>query len=188
MRYFRLSDDVYVSGRWHLDDPADPPGSEFDLLWRFGTGFPVDIEGRPRIPIDIPGRPLDFTETPVGGVPVVHATVAALFAKLAPKDTQLIPVDVDEQPDELFILNVTRVVKCIDDKASDEVQYWKPEDGRPEKTGNYRSVIGMRIDTSKVGDAKVFRPRGWMVALLVSEEIKVALEHIGAIGARFTEV
>ena len=148
----------------------------------------MDIEGRPRIPIDIPGRPLDFSETPVGGAPVVHARVASLLAKLAPKDIQLIPVDVEGQVDDFHIINVTRVVKCINDEASDEVQYWKPEDGRPEKTGNYRSVIGMRIDTSKVGDAMVFRPRGWMGALLVSEEIKVALEHIGAIGASFTEV
>jgi hypothetical protein len=187
MRYFRLSDDVYVSGRWHLDDPVDPRGHEVDP-WQFETGLPVDIEGRLRVPIDQPGRPLDFSVTPVGGAPVVRAKVASLFVKLASKDVQLVPVDVEGQSDEFFILNVTRVVKCIDDEASAEVQYWKPEDGRPEKTGNYRAVHGMRIDPSQIGDAKVFRPQGWLVVLLVSEEIKEALERIGATGTKFKEV
>ncbi|MGZ3458105.1 MAG: imm11 family protein [Archangium sp.] len=126
--------------------------------------------------------------TAVGGAPVVHAMVASIFAELASKDVQLVPVDVEGQTDEFFILNVTRVVKCIDDKASAEVQYWRPEDGRPEKTGNYRAVHGLRIDPSKVGDAKVFRPWGWLVVLLVSEEIKEALECIGATGTKFKEV
>jgi hypothetical protein len=46
----------------------------------------------------------------------------------------------------------------------------------------------MRIDPSKVGDAKVFRPWGWTVALIVSEEIKEALERIRATGTQFEEV
>jgi hypothetical protein len=108
--------------------------------------------------------------------------------ELAPNDVQLVPVVVEGQTDEFFILNVTRVVKCIDDKASAEVQYWKPEDGRPDKTGNYRAVHGLRIAPSKVGDAKVFRPWGWLVVLLVSEEIKETLERMGTTGAKFKEV
>jgi hypothetical protein len=114
--------------------------------------------------------------------------VATLLAELAPTDVQFVPVNVEGQTDGFFILNVTRVVKCIDDEASAEVQYWKPENGRPEKTGSYRAVHGLRIDPSKVGDAKVFRPWGWLVVLLVSEEIREALERIRASGTKFKEV
>ena len=46
----------------------------------------------------------------------------------------------------------------------------------------------MRIDKAKVGNAKVFRPEGWQVALIVSEEIKDAMEALGATGTRFQEV
>ena len=187
MRYFRLSDDVQVSERWYLDDPVDPRGGEVDR-WQFESGLPIDIEGRLRVPLYRPGRPLDFSVTSVGGAPIVHARVASIFAELASADVQLIPVNVEGQADEFFILNITRVVKCIDDKASAEVQYWKPEDGRPEKTGSYRAVHGLRIDPSKVGDAKVFRPWGWLVVLLVSMEVKEALERIGATGTKFKEV
>jgi hypothetical protein len=47
------------------------------------------------------------------------------------------------------------------------VQFWKP-------------VRGMRIDKSKLGDAKVFRTDGWDIALIVSDDIKDALERHGA--------
>ena len=187
MRYFDLFEDVYIPERWYLNDPVDPQGREVDP-WQFEKGEPIDIEGRLRIPMDRSGKPLDFSVTPVGGAPIVHARVAAIFADMAPKDVQLVPVDVEGQPEGFFILNVTRVVKCIDDEASAEVQYWKPEDGRPEKTGNYRAVHGMRIDPTKVGDAKVFRTWGWTVALIVSEDIKEALERAGVTGLKFKEV
>jgi hypothetical protein len=39
-----------------------------------------------------------------------------------------------------------------------------------------------------VGDAKVFRPWGWSIALIVREEIKDALDRMGATGTRFKEV
>jgi hypothetical protein len=39
----------------------------------------------------------------------------------------------------------------------------------------------------KVGDARVFRPWGWRVALVVSEDIKEALEAAGLTGTRFVE-
>ena len=46
----------------------------------------------------------------------------------------------------------------------------------------------MHIDKEKVGNAKVFRPEGWEVALIVSEEIKDALERLGTTWTRFEEV
>lgn len=185
-RYFDLSDDVYVPGRWDLGTPTNAQGGEVDD-YVFTNGEPATIEGRLRIPLrGGDGKALDFSEAGIG-VPLVSARVAAVFAELAPKDVQLIPVDVEAHAEPFYILACTRLVKCIDDEASDEVQYWKPEDGRPEKTGRYRSVIGMRIDPA-VGDAKVFRSWGWDVVLIVSEDIKQALERMGATGAKFKEV
>jgi hypothetical protein len=124
----------------------------------------------------------------VGVTPVVHAKVAAILGRLAPDDVQLLPVDVASQSEPYFIANVTRVVTCIDDEASEEVRYWKPEDGRPDKVGRYRAVSGMRIDPEKVGSARVFRTWGWTIALIVSEDVKEALEQAGITGVKFTEV
>ncbi|WP_257454648.1 imm11 family protein [Archangium lipolyticum] len=187
-RYFDLFDDVYIPDRWHLlDQPVDEQGQEL-RTWLFRRGEPVHIEGRIRIPIYVPGEALDFSLMAGAPIPVVHARVAAVFAELAPDDVQLIPVEVDGQSEPYVLLNITRVVKCIDDEKSDEVLYWGPEDGQPEKVGQYQSVIGMRIDPTKVGDAQVFRTWGWSGTIIVSESIKNALERMGVTGPKFTEV
>ena len=68
------------------------------------------------------------------------------------------------------------------------MQYWKPEDNRPDKLGEYCAVHRMRIDPAKAGDARVFRPWGWRVALVISEELKLAIENAGLTGTRFVEV
>jgi len=186
-RYFRLLDDLHVPGRWELDDPVDARGQALQT-WLLARGEFAHLEGRIRIPIDVPGRPLDFSLLAGAPIPVVRARVAAVFSELAPDDLQLIAVDVEGQAEPYVLLNVTRVVKCIDDEASDEVRYWGLEDGQPEKLGQYRSVIGMRIDPSKVGNARVFRAWGWELAIVVSEAIKDALERMGATGTKFQEV
>lgn len=186
-RYFKLNDDVYIPGRWELDTPTDAQGQKLSD-WLFKRGEPLPVDGRFRIPLDhAPGRALDFTEAGIA-VPVVSARAASIFTELAPSDVQLIPVDVEAHPEPFYILVCTRVVKCIDDEKSGEVQYWKPEDGRPELTGTYRAVHTMRIDPRRVGNAQVFRPWGYEVVLIVSEDIKQALERVGATGTRFTEV
>jgi hypothetical protein len=154
----------------------------------FKNGVPVHVDGRLEVPIKIPGKPLDFSLAGIGVAPVVHVKVASLLKELAPEDVQLFPVDIDGQPDQFCILNVTRTVKCIDDEASEEVSYWTPEDGRPEKVGQYEGVHGMRIDPTKVGAARIFRTWGWTIALVVSEELKEALERIKATGTKFKEV
>jgi hypothetical protein len=185
-RYFKFSPGV-VPGGWALGVPTDSQGQEVEDPWVFTDGMPVANPGRLRLPIYRPGKSVDFSLAGLG-VPVVHVKVASLLAELAPGDVQLLPVDIPGQPEQFCILVVTRLVRCIDDKASDEVEYWLPEDGRPEKVGKYRKVSGMRIDASKVGEAKVFRTWGWSIALIVSEDIKDALERLGATGTRFEAV
>jgi len=46
----------------------------------------------------------------------------------------------------------------------------------------------LRIDKSKVGDARVFRLWGWHPPIIVDEEIKEALERTGIVGGLFDEV
>lgn len=186
-RYFELEQNLYIPGRWYPDDPVDEQGEEVDP-WMFRAGQPVALAGRLKVPLYRPGDPVDFSATGMGVTPIVHAKVASVFAQLAPGDVQLFPVQVEGRSEPYFLLNVTRLVKCIDDSACKRVLYWTPEDGRPEKTGTYRNVVGLRIDPREVGGAKVFRAWGWSIALIVSEDLKDALERTGATGMKFTEV
>ncbi len=186
-RYFRLTDDMTSPGRWELGTPINDQGQEFGSRL-FMAGKPAHVDGQLWVPVDHPGEALDFSLADAGGVPVVTKRVASVLSEMASGDVQLFPVKVDSQPEPYFLVNVARTVKCIDDGASEEVQYWTPEDGEPERVGEYRVIAGMRIDPSKVGDARVFRTWGWNVVLVVSEEVKKALERTGATGMKFTEV
>jgi hypothetical protein len=185
-RYFDLFEDVHVPGRWYLDTPIDAQEQEI-WTWLFRRGEPATVAEPIRIPIFRPGKPLDFSLAGAA-VPVIHERVAAVFAELASSDNQLIPVSVESHSERYFILNSLRIVKCIDDDACEEVQRYTEQDGRPELVGEYRNVAGMRIDASKAGAARVFRPWGWPVVLVVSEEIKDALERTGTTGMKFEEV
>lgn len=186
-RYFKLSADLNVPGLWSLGMLADQRARELDDPWIFNKGRPIPHPGRLKLPLMIPGRALDFS---YGGIatPVVHVRVASLLAELAPEDVQLFPVEIEGQPDQFCLLVATRLIRCIDDAACKEVEYWMPEDGQPAKVGEYRDVYGMRIDPSKVGDAKVFRTWGWNIALIVREDIKNALERMNPTGMWFQEV
>lgn len=154
--------------------------------WSFKSGTPVSIEGPLRIPIEHAGRPLDFSETNLG-IPVVHARVASLFMELASHDVQLVPARIEGHPDQYLVLVATRLIPCIDERTS-QIRLWTHEDGVPHKLGQYKSVRNMRIDPARVGDARVFRPAGWEGTLIVSGQIKDALERMGATGPKFEEV
>jgi hypothetical protein len=184
-RFFKLSDDRYVPHRWHLDTPVDSQGRKMHD-WDFTRGTPVHVEGRLKIPIEVAGRPLDFCWAGLS-IPVAHVKVASMLAEQASADVQLIPADIEGQPEQYLVLVATRLLRCIDEQAS-RILLWTHEDGAPHKVGKYRDVRDMRIDKAKVGNAKVFRPEGWSTALIVSEEIKAAMEAMGATGTYFQEV
>ncbi|MCP3099876.1 hypothetical protein LZ198_13455 [Myxococcus sp. K15C18031901] len=186
-RFFNLTIDVYVPGRWYFADPQTRAGEEIEDIWQFTAGTPVDLNERLRIPISRPGNPLDFTTAGAGRTPIVSERVASIFRELAPHDVQLFPVDVEGDARPFFLLNVARTIRCIDDAACEEVQL-RTADEYEERIGEYRSVSGLRIDKSKVGDARVFRTWGWHSPLIVDEDIKDALEANGIFGGKFEEV
>jgi hypothetical protein len=187
MRYFDLFDNMRIPGRWALRSPVDGQGQEVDP-WQFDDGRPLELPTTLQLPLARPGRALDFTSTGLA-IPVVSRRVVSLFERLGlSEQVQFFPAHVKGQAEPFFILNVLHVIRCIDDARCEEVIYWKPEDERPDKVGQYRNVAGMRIDPSQVSDAHIFRPWGWRVVIVVSEYLKQAMEEEGITGPRFIEV
>jgi len=187
IRYHELFFDSRIRQQWVLADPTDEHGEELDP-WQFFSGHPIELAGRPRISLAAPGCALDFSFTTLS-IPLVHGRLVPLFQGLGLQhQVQFIPVEVAGQAEPYFIGNVLRVIPCIDDARCERVEYWKPEDGAPDRVGDYRLVRGLRIDPNQVGDADIFRPRGWSSVLLVSERLKQALEDQQVDGIRFTAV
>ncbi|WP_257463174.1 imm11 family protein [Archangium lipolyticum] len=185
-RYYRIFDDVYFPGRWHLRMPVDSKGEGIDT-WQFKEGKVLELEGPIRFPVKPAGVALEYSLSM--GVPVVHRRVVSLFERLGlEKEVQFISAEVEGQPEPYFIINTLQVIKCIDDARCEEVFYWLPEDNRPDKEGGYRNVRGLKVDPAKIGDANIFRTWGWLVSLVVSERVKLAMEQECITGARFIEV
>ncbi|HEX8433756.1 imm11 family protein [Archangium sp.] len=185
-RYFELRDDRQSHTRWHLGTPIDEQGQEVDP-WQFKKGKVLELGCVPRFPLDVPGGPLDYCWAAFS-IPVVHGRVVQIIEKLRVQDVQFIPARVDGHEGPYFILNALRIIRCIDETRCKRIVHWTPEDDEPEKVGQYRVVSGMRIDPTRVGDAHLFRPWGWRVALVISEELKLAMEAEGITGTRFVEV
>ncbi|WNG32903.1 hypothetical protein F0U61_04185 [Archangium violaceum] len=185
-RYYDLRDARQHPGRWHLGGPVDERGEDINP-WQFFKGRRLELECVPLLPLDVPGHELDFSWAAFS-IPVVHGRFVRLFERLGIQDVQFIPVQVEGHAGPFFILNTLRTIRCIDDVRCEEALYWQPEDGQPEKVGRYRSVVGMRIDPTKVGDARIFRTWGWSQGLIISEELKQAMEQEGLTGTRFVEV
>jgi len=191
-RYYKINDDKYIPGRWYVrmplhDNAEGAAEGEFFDIWQFTEGRVLEIERPIRLSVKPAGVALEYTESV--GIPVVHRRVVTLFERLGlQKEVQFIPVEVEGQTEPWFILNVLQVIRCIDDARSDEVFYWQPEDGRPEKLGGYKNVRGLKVDPAKIGDAHIFRPWGWLVVLIVSEHVKQAMEAEGITGIKFIEV
>ncbi len=174
-------------------DGEDESGREDDDerelfdVWRFREGRVLEIERPIRLSMKPAGLALEFSEAM--GIPIVHRRVVALFERLGlQKEVQFIPVEVEGQAEPWFILNALQVIRCIDDARCDEVFYRLPEDGEPDRVGEYRNVRGLKVDPAKVGAAHIFRPWGWLVVLIVSEHVKQALEAEGITGIKFIEV
>jgi hypothetical protein len=186
IKYYDLLDDTQLPGRWQLGAPLDAEENEIDP-WQFKKGRVLELGCVPRFTLDLPGYPLDFSLAAFS-IPIVHSRLVSLFESLRVDGVQFIPAQIDGHPGPWYILNSLRIIRCIDDARCEQVQYWKPEDNRPDKLGEYRAVHGMRIDPASVGDARLFRPWGWRVALIVAEDIKQAIESNGLTGPRFVEV
>jgi hypothetical protein len=88
----------------------------------------------------------------------------------------------------MVVLNSLRVVRCLDEGRSEFIK-WTEDDHRADLAGQYRQVTKLVLERSAIPvDAHFFRIDGWLVALVVSEVVKDAMERVGCFGAKFIEV
>jgi hypothetical protein len=187
LRYFRLRDDMKIPGRWALGAPLNTKGREIDP-WQFEKGRVLEFEFTPRFPVLARGVPLEFSSAAFG-LPLVHLRFVQIFERLDSRhEVQFIPAHIEGFSEPYFILNALRTLRCIDEARSEEIEHWKPEHGKPQRVGEYRSVHGLKIDSAKIEDADIFRTWGWSVALIVSENLKQVLEGERITGPKFTAV
>ena len=186
-RYFRLMDDVNIPDRWHVKSPVDARGREVipGLLTQGGI---LEFEEPLVLPLARTGRALDFSLTGLN-IAVVSERFLSMCERMGiQQEIQFIQARVESHPESYFVLNTLRIIRCIDDVRSEEVSFWAPRHGEPERVGHYRNVVGLKVDPGKIGNTQIFRPWGWTVALVVSDHVRLAMEEAGLSGPRFVEV
>ncbi|OJH38813.1 hypothetical protein BON30_21555 [Cystobacter ferrugineus] len=189
MKYYEIDDDKYIPGRWYLRMPRTDEVGRGDLfdVWRFREGRYLNLEYPIRMSVKPDGIALEFSRA--FGIPVVHRRVVTLFERLGlQREVQFIPVEVEGQAEPYFILNALQIIRCVDEARSDEVFFWRPEDGEPDKVGQYKNVRGLKVDPSRIGEANIFRPWGWRVLLIIAERVKLAMDEESITGTYFVEV
>jgi hypothetical protein len=203
--YFELEDDLRFRGRWYLNRLCDAAGTALDSR-QFQYGRRVDLgpplkattwkEGlpaEPRLPLTVlldperSGVPLDFTFTNED-MPIVTSRVGAILASIAGRDIQRIPVLVESREEPYEIVNVVRVIDCIDTNRS-EIQWFKPGNTvRPDLAGKPEMVTRLIIDPARVGEHHMFRVEGWEIVIVVSDVMRRAIAGARVSGVRFRRV
>jgi hypothetical protein len=122
------------------------------------------------------------------GTPVANERVAAIIKRIAGPEVLLFPAQVDEQEKPYVILVAQLAVECVDKSASEELTYFTEEDNRPNRLGEYKSIGRLRIDRRAAAGHHFFRVKGWEVALIVSEQVRIALEEAHVSGLCFVPV
>ena len=163
--YFRLVVDPELRGTWFLDTPVTRQGASVDV-WAFVTCKEYRAHSCAlRLPVGQPGRVPEFTFGALG-MPVVTPLLGDRLQSLVPSDVQMIPARADNGT-PVSILNVLSCVDCIDDSRT-VAERWTPEDGRPEKVGEYHTIVRLIVDPTRI-NRDIFRVDGWEVAIVVSE-------------------
>jgi hypothetical protein len=185
MKYFEMDDFAEIQGRWWLKTPRDASGALIDPEL-FRNGQLLNLRPPLTISIRYDGEPLDWTFADFN-MPVVSKRTATLLRSMCGNDFQSFDATIEGYSGDFEVINFLKVIQCLDETKSD-VMFWKEEDGRSDKVGQYRQVANMRIDSSQIVNADIFRIAGWEIALIVSERIKVEFEMEKITGVRFVEV
>ncbi|MCD5977721.1 imm11 family protein [Pseudomonas quasicaspiana] len=180
MNYYRLKDDVQYPGRWLLGDVLDV--DNWVLVSQGGGAGPVQIE------LYRDGVELDFTFSEVYGVPVVSAKVKNILIGLP--GLEFIPASVVPpiSSRDFYIVVVSKQVDCVDEDKSEFTKFEINDPVRPDKAGQYRGFMNLKLDPLKVAGMNIFRVAKFNVAIVVSETIKKSFEAAAVTGLRFESV
>ncbi|MCO6044521.1 hypothetical protein NG895_11450 [Aeoliella sp. ICT_H6.2] len=110
--------------------------------------------------------------------------MANIIDEIAPDEIQRIPTVIAAEG-SWELINPLHVVDCIDHDRSD-IQYYPPD--HPRLAGNPRMVVKLVINGNRTQGHDLFMAKGWRVATIVSERLRMALQDTGISGIDFWPV
>lgn len=180
--------DIHASvfNRWVLGSPLDPQGCEVDPRL-FIAGKRVAELPLLTIPVAQVGEVVDFNLAAFD-MPVTPRKFNEALERLVGDAIQRIPVTIQGYSDRFEILNLCETVDCLDEIKTKHVMKWNNIDGRLDKIGEYRMIVGLQVDPSRIGRHHIFRLGGWEISPICSEDIKNFMESFELTGVHFEAV
>lgn len=183
--YYRIFPDAGVAGRslrWPETADGTPlMAGTFVNGREYGGSEPVRVASA--LGPDLPDVLFGFQAMPIVATPLAQA-----IHRIAPFDVQLVRTVIGSCDERFRILNVTRMLDCIDERAS-HVQVATVDDIHTGRAyGRYRAVSRIRIRSQAARGAQLFRLLHWPVALVASREVIRVLEGARATGVRWEPV
>lgn len=164
--------------RRHLDIVSyHPPFS----IWKCQ---PVELNAPIELEVINPGKVVDYDNVSFS-IDVVSRRMADIIASFADNEIQRLPAVLDGDVENWEVLNILSHVDCIDYDQSEATFY---PDNHPEKPGKPRGFTRLVIDIDRARGHHIFRPVDWEVALIVSDELRIAMESTGITGLEFLPV
>ncbi|MDH2431078.1 hypothetical protein QCD60_00730 [Pokkaliibacter sp. MBI-7] len=181
MKYFELNDDINFPSRWYLGDIAEVDN------WKLATSAP---EGATNLKIELvrDGEEMDFTFTETYGLPIVSRKIYEALSDI--KGIAFIPIQVQWKrcSTDYYALVIYEIVECVDEVNSEFQKFEQNDPVRPDKAGEYRAFMKLRLDANKIPGLDIFRLKKFEVAVVISENVKERLESIGATGMNLAVV
>lgn len=166
--------DSGLSDYTYFGEPMTENGDVIDW-WHFsGSGRWEGTE-----PLKVAANPIgklyDMSMAP-GDVPYVTKRVVDLFnaGKLLSDAVQFIPLRYGVNT--IYIMNILPVVSCVDEENTESIMRWQSEDDEPDRIGQYRQIIGLRVDPVRLKGIDICRVQGWEVSILISQRLRTLLE------------
>ncbi|NYE59407.1 hypothetical protein FHW58_000559 [Duganella sp. 1224] len=177
-KYYEWYFNQTVDRGWFLAEPEDSFGTVISP-WKFKSCEPLS----PFLD-DLSARVLrsgEVTGVAFGAFDLIYAMRewADILQEIGRADIELIPVKVVGTEVVISLVNVIREIRCIDEERS-EFSKWELDSIRPDKVGEFKVITKMVIDTSLVCGAHIFRPSGYHLSVIVSEQLKHRIEELGS--------
>ena len=113
-------------------------------------------------------------------IPVVTEEIKNEIFEIENESIQFVPVKVEKQEKNFFIINVLEICDCIDMVDSQYIEFNQP----PLPKYSFYKLI---LDQSKI-NSHIIRPQNWSTAFIVSNTIKKVLEKYNMDGIIFKKV
>lgn len=194
MQYYRLFFDPDLIGAWFLADVINEH-QKILLSSHFTTAvfFDQTPHGKLKVTQSVEGIPVDFRMTYLA-IPIVSAALAQVIESVAPDAIQRIPVSIVKENEDVIvaengyeILNILVKVECVD-LVSTHVLRYSELDEPPEKRGQIKALIHLKILPEKAQPHHIFLLEEWIVVAVISEVLKTKIEEQGFTGVLFIPV